>query len=156
VTAIALDANLLLLWVVGNASRAALQIHKRLKAYEAQDLDLLIEIVSSASGIIGTPNAWTEVSNLATFGIVGDYKDAIHETLALSIASTSERYSPSSEIAQRPDFSRLGLADCAWLAVLTPSVKFLTVYLKLLHAAHSHGLDAINFNHLRRERLLGN
>ena len=60
---IVLDANLLLLLVVGLTSRAYISKHKRLQGYEELDFDLLICLIGSANVIV-TPNTLTETSNL--------------------------------------------------------------------------------------------
>ena len=148
-TAIALDSNLLLLLVVGRASRDAISRHKRLKAYEPSDYDLLFNLVDVASELIVTPNAWTEVSNIAPGGLIGDYKIAIIESLATLVQISAERYVPSADVAKCIEFASLGLADTAWLVALDPQARFLTVDLELFHAAQSRGLKAEKFNHLR-------
>ena len=54
----------------------------------------------------------------------------------------------------RTEFSQLGLADCAWLAMLDDSTRLLTVDNALYLAAHRCGCDAVNFNHVRASRRL--
>ena len=51
--AIILDANLLVLFVVGAASPSYIAKHKRTRAYTIRDFELLKDILSRASRIIG-------------------------------------------------------------------------------------------------------
>src|ERR1700674_3017507 len=62
---IILDSNLLLLFIVGTASRDYISKHKRLQAYRDVDFTLLTQMLAAAPKIVLTPNTLTEVSNLA-------------------------------------------------------------------------------------------
>ena len=53
--AVAIDSNLLLLLIVGSASRDYIAKHKRLKSFDSSDFDLLREQLSVASAIVLTP-----------------------------------------------------------------------------------------------------
>ena len=61
---IILDTNLLLLLVVGSTDRRYISAHKNL-AFEEEDSDILVGILSQTPSIILTPNTLTETSNLA-------------------------------------------------------------------------------------------
>ena len=63
--AVVLDANLLVLFVVGIASPSYIAKHKRLAAYTENDFALLTDLLSAAGSVIVTPNIVTETSNLA-------------------------------------------------------------------------------------------
>jgi hypothetical protein len=80
----ALDTNLLILLVVGQASRRYIDKHKCLEAFTCGDYDLLKSILSQASSIRFTPNTLTETSNLlkridepARFDILRKFADMI-------------------------------------------------------------------------------
>ena len=60
-----IDANLLPLVIVGRASRAYVERHKRWDNFSLEDYDCLAELLKTASRIIVTPNVLTEGSNLA-------------------------------------------------------------------------------------------
>jgi hypothetical protein len=149
---IAIDTNLLLLLVIGRAARSLLGRHKRLRAYSLQDFDLLVNMLDHAENILTTPNAMTEVSNLADQGVVGSFRTEIIGVIKLLIEDADERYKPSAAVLNDVDFARLGLTDCAWLGILTPEIAFITDDLDLYNVAKSRGLQAYNFNHLREER----
>jgi hypothetical protein len=146
-TAVALDTNLLLLLVVGEATGRV--VGKRLKAYTNEDLGLLYECLSGADRIVVTPNVWTEVSNIWDFGISGELRRDIQAALTNLIRGSLEIFKPSRDIVDDPDFERLGLADCVWLSALDKQTTFFTDDLTLCDAALSRGLKAVNFTHLR-------
>ena len=148
-TAIALDTNLLLLLIVGTAIGDV--VGKRLKSYSRQDWDSLQSYLVDADQLISTPNVWTEVSNICTYGIHKDWHRKVHETLASTINGAVEIVRASRVVAANPEFSRLGLTDCVWLSVLDDNrdTVLLTDDLPLYHFALSHGFKVKNFNHLR-------
>ena len=146
-TAIALDTNLLLLLVIGRATGEA--AGKRLKGYDDADLDILEKCLTGCDRIVVTPNVWTEISNICGFGIEGTWLAQIQDNIVQTIHASMEIGRPSSEVTADPEFGRLGLTDCVWLAVLDAETTLLTDDLALCNTALSRGLKAVNFNHLR-------
>ena len=147
---ILLDANLLLLFVVGLASRKYISTHKRLKSYSEEDYDLLQVMLARASKIIVTPNVLTETSNLAAQ--IGDpARTRIFQVLRAAIGSgkTTECYLDSRVAAARPEFLRLGLTDCGLLEIGAPGDLLLTADVQLWRAALANGKNAQTFNHVR-------
>ena len=152
--AVAIDSNLLLLLVVGMASREYIRKHKRLQEFTADDYDLLQEQLSVATEVIVTPNTLTETSNLIDH-IADPARKHIYDLLRelLRSSSSSEVYIPSQSAAERPELPRLGLTDCALLDVCSGGTPLITVDLKLYLAAIAAGDKALNFNHLRDSRI---
>ena len=146
-TALALDTNILLLWIVGAATGRVLG--KRLKSYCDDDLTILRSCIEGHDRLIVTPNVWTEVSNVWHWGIEGSARRTIQQTLLGAIPSSLEISKPSREVAADPDFGRLDLADCAWLAVLDQDMTLLTDDVALCDTAVSRGFEAVNFTRLR-------
>ena len=146
-TALALDTNILLLWLVGAATGRVLG--KRLKAYSEDDLAILQTCIEGHDRLVVTPNVWTEVSNVWHWGIEGSARRTIQQTLTDAIHSSLELSKGSSEIATDPDFGRLDLADCAWFAVLDQQTTLITDDVALCDTAISRGLKAVNFTRLR-------
>jgi len=147
---IVLDANLLLLLVVGSTDRSLIAKHKRLSSYTAEDYDLLILFLSPASNIIVTPNTLTEVSNLA--GYISDpARTAIYQMFrALVEAPINTELAVSSKLAvSKTEFVRLGLTDSVLLSLASQSHTLLTADMDLYLAAVTQGLKAENFNHFR-------
>lgn len=147
---IIVDANLLLLWIVGLASPDYIHKHKRLREYTDEDFPLLLKLLSRARKIILTPNTLTETSNLAGY-IAEPARTEIFCILAVLIkaAETEERFIESKAAAARPEFVRLGLTDSALLHLAGDSHMLLTADVDLYLAALHRGLNAENFNHYR-------
>jgi hypothetical protein len=145
---IILDANLLVLLVLGAASIRHIGTHKRLKAYTRSDFYLLRNIVLAAPKVLTLPNILTETSNLIR-GLSGPADDQAFQIFGGIIETLHEEYTASSIAAKRQEFRRLGLTDCAILIALNNSRTLLTADHNLYEAALRHRLDAENFNHLR-------
>lgn len=143
-----LDANLLLLLVVGSASKKYISRHKRLRAYSETDFDLLIKIISNAPTILVTPNTLTETSNLIGY-IDKPARIKIFEVFSAYIRLADERYCESRQAVTRKEFVRLGLTDSVLLHETTDSFILLTADLDLYLAALNEGCPVQNFNHLR-------
>ncbi len=151
-TRVALDANLLLLLVVGLVDKA--YKHKRLKQYHdgGVTFDLLIKVIDGTESILVTPNALTEVSNLLDYGVNEPLRSALWAGFSEFISSSVlEEYLPSVGLLRDREFSQLGLADCAWLGCINCDTILLTDDLPLFLAASSRGLAAFNFTSLRIE-----
>ena len=143
---VVLDANLLLLLVVGFASRSYIRTHKRLRAYSEQDYDLLLAFISGALRFVVTPNTVTETSNLAG-QIAEPARHFIFAALRLLLGSTDEIYVASKRASEQHAFLRLGIADSALLDVLSPDNILLTSDLDLYLEALRQGRAAENFTH---------
>ena len=59
-----LDANLFVLLVVGSVGRDLIEKHRRLRAYSAEDYEILIDLLDRVERVLVTPNTLTETSNL--------------------------------------------------------------------------------------------
>ena len=146
--ALLIDTALLVLYIVGKASREYIHSHKRLGEFTEQDFDTLEAIVSRATNVVVTPNILTETSNLAS--MIGDpAKTRIREVFRAIVPRISETYVPSDLGVRGNEFLRLGLTDGTIVELSSPSVTVLTTDLDLYLAIAARGLSAINFNHLR-------
>ena len=108
---ILMDANVLLLLVVARAAPGYVRHHKRLQEFDERDGELLISIVDDAASIVTTPNAWTEVSNIITFGVPAELRNSILWELKTQIEQFRETYVASSRTAGDYAFLPLGLGD---------------------------------------------
>jgi hypothetical protein len=146
--AVLLDTNLLVLLVVGNASRAYVRSHKRLGAYDERSYDILVRLLSGADALVVTPNILTETSNL--LGRKDDEAGLrIVATFRAFIGLATEAVAASEKAAQRAEFARLGLADAAALDVLDDRTILLTDDFPLYDAATRAGRQAQLFAHHR-------
>jgi hypothetical protein len=145
---IALDANLLVLLVVGLTERNYISVHKRLKAYSVADFELLSALISASAGVAVTPNSLSEASNLLR-QISEPAKRQIAIKFRELIKRTDEIYVTSADASSRTEFLRIGLSDSALLEVSKKNIVVLSVDLDLCTAALAAGYEAINFNHVR-------
>lgn len=146
--AVVLDSELLLLLVVGSASRRYIRVHKKLKSYTESDYDLLLRLVGSVPAAFVTPNTLTETSNLAGY-VAEPARSQIYTKLRDVIGSIEERYRASRDASAAQEFLRLGLTDSALLELGGDETVLVTADLGLYLAAASRGQKVINFNHER-------
>ena len=149
--AVILDANLLLLLVVGKTSDRYIENHKRLGEYSSRDFITLTNFLSKSPGLIVTPNTLTEVSNLADW-IAEPARGRIAKTLRELVQASQrvdERTVASAVAMNRSEFLRLGLTDSVLLDLASRKSMILTSDLNLYLAAVRAGYPATNFNHLR-------
>ena len=148
-SALFIDANLIVLLVVGLAGRDLIARHRRTRTFAVEDYDRLIRAISRVGKLRVTPNTLTEASNL-----LGQHREPQRSRLLLKlrdlIEQSPETVVASADAARRDVFPRLGLADAALLEIVSADAPLLTVDLDLYVAALASGEEAaINFNHWR-------
>ena len=144
-----IDANLLVLLVVGSEDRGLIERHKRLREYTPEDYDLLYRIIADVGHIFVTPNTLTEASNL-----LGQHQEPerslLYEQLGWLIEESEEIVVRSADAASNSEYTRLGLTDAALLEVATPDTPLITTDALLYIAASAKDeAAAVNFNHHR-------
>ncbi len=142
------DANLIVLWVVGLLDRDHVSEFKHTRHFNAEHFDLLAYLLGQFRKHLTTPNILTEASNLLGH-LAPHRRRAAMEHLAGVIDQGTERYVPSAQVSRRESCLRLGLTDSGILEKLGRRYLLLTVDLDLYLAVQQRGIDAINFNHLR-------
>ena len=144
-----IDANLLVLLVVGSAGRDLIAKHRRLKAYTTEDYDTLIDRLGRVDQVYVTPNTLTETSNLLAQHADPE-RTRFFDKLRILIQESEEIVVASAQASSNSAFGRLGLTDAALLEIVTAEAPLLTVDLDLYLAALAKGEDvAVNFTHLR-------
>ena len=146
-----LDANVLLLLVVGRAGPGIITRHKRLRGFADEDYDLLVRQTEKASRMVTTPNVFTEVSNLHDQGFNLPLKSRLRESLRQVIGEAVEQYRPSRDVAGDPSMKALGLTDTSLLLCLERDSVLLTIDSGLFREAIARGQGAVNFHHLRED-----
>jgi hypothetical protein len=142
------DTQLLVLLVVGTASKLYISRHKRLHAFTEADFALLIEILGKPPRLRATPNTLTETANLVD-DIAGPARLHIVRTFGRIVPTMSETYVPGARAVARPEFERLGLTDAALLDGSLADATLLTADVLLYLAAVQAGRPARNFHHDR-------
>ena len=145
-----IDANLLVLLVVGSVGRDLIARHRRLQNFVAEDFDRLRQLIRRVDRVFVTPNTLTETSNLlAQHG--EPERSRFFRRLRSTIERSDEIVVASRTAAGNSAFSRLGLTDAALLEAVTPDTPLVTVDLDLYLAATAIDPNtAVNFTHLQR------
>jgi hypothetical protein len=147
-----IDANILVLYLVGSLDPDLIERHKRLEKFTIEDFRLLQELLRPLPPIVTTPNVLTEVSNLAV-QIGGATKENLRILLAalLQRGVFQEYVVESVEASRIQEFRRIGLTDAGIVLMAQREWAVLTDDLPLYLALQSRGIEAINFNHLREK-----
>ena len=143
-----IDANLLVLLVVGIADISLISRHKRTRAFLDKDFSLLLQILSGFKTILVTPTVMTEASNLLGQA-TGPDRDLVMSTLATLISKFEEEYIRSIDATHQSDFLRLGLTDAVILRSAGAVDCIITADLDLYLALSKAGHNVVNFNHVR-------
>lgn len=143
------DANLLVLLVVGSLDRDLIAKHRRLRAYSAEDYEILIKLLDPVERVLVTPNTLTETSNLLAQHPEPE-RSRFFKRLQFIIREAREVVVASVIASENSAFDRLGLSDAALLEAITPDTPLVTVDLDLYLEANARGQEvALNFTHLR-------
>lgn len=144
------DANLLVLLVVGLTDESLISRHKRVRRrFDAGDFQLLCRIVNQYPRLLVTPNTLTEASNLLAQHREPQ-KSRILDKLTELITGSHEIYVESSVASRNSTFNRLGLTDAALLEEISADKPLLTVDVNLHYAGLRKDSNAsFNFEHLR-------
>lgn len=141
------DANLLVLLVVGRTQKSQVGKHRRLQQFTENDFDKLVRMVGVGSQILLTPNTLTEASNLLAYGSEA-LRSRYLAGLAYLIGIAKEVVVSSKDVTIIPEFRRLGLTDSVLIKVASKETPLITIDLMLYLAVATRDPDAvINFNH---------
>lgn len=128
------DANLLVLLVVGKSGRDRIGKHRRTKSFRKEDYDRLEGLVRAADRVLVTPNTLTEASNLLSQHGEPE-RSRLLEGLRRLIETNEEVVVASATAARNREFERLGLTDAVLLESVSAKTPLLTVDLALYRAA---------------------
>jgi hypothetical protein len=149
--AILLDANLLVLAVVGRFDRRLIG-RKCLDEYAIEHFDLLAQTVAPYSRNLTTPHLLAEVSNLADQCVPKRRHREFRQFLDIVVVPLlDERWTPAVELCQTSEFRRIGLADAAICQLADERTFVLSVDAELCSVLWGRGINVENFSHLRDE-----
>lgn len=144
-----IDANLLVLLVVGATDQTLIPKHRRLRRFMVEDYERLIGIIRQAGQVFLTPNTLTEASNLLAQH-PNPERSRFFAVLRRIIGTNEEIIVESKTASRNNAFVRLGLTDAALLEVISEETPLVTVDLDLFVAAFAEGkVAALNFTHLQ-------
>ena len=129
-----IDANLLVLLLVGRVSTKIIPRHRRLADYTVADYDALAALVGRADRIFVTPNTLTEASNLLRQHAEPE-RTRLMRGLAYLIDESEEIVIASGQASANPHFAGLGLADAVLLESVSAQTPLITVDMALYLAA---------------------
>jgi hypothetical protein len=146
---VVVDANLMVLLVVGSASKEYIAKHKRMQDYTVDDFELLGLIIGQFSDIVLLPHILVEVSSLAR-QIEKPARAKIQDALRTLITTATELPIRSASGAQRDEFDELGLTDAVILHLCNMSVNgirptLVTSDMDLANSANSLGYSVIDY-----------
>jgi predicted nucleic acid-binding protein len=149
---VVVDANLLVLLVVGSASKDYIAKHRRLQGYTVYDFELLGLILTEFSDIVLLPHVLAEVSSLVR-KIDNPARAEIQNALKILINTAAELPIQSTLGVQRDEFDELGLTDAVILHLCTMRINgisptLVTVDSRLANSAHSLGYSVIDYKQL--------
>jgi hypothetical protein len=142
------DANLLVLLVVGDADPAFIEQHRRLGSVSKDDHVLLRDMLRRAPPMALVPHVLAETSNLLRQS-AEPRRSLFVEGLGRLILRFGEVEVSSSTAVREPVYSRLGLTDAVLFRAARSGSTIVTVDLDLFVAAGKAGLSCVNFNHVR-------
>jgi hypothetical protein len=143
------DANLLVLLLVGRINPARIRGFKRTQNFDETDFEILDKLVEwFGAPLAATPHVLSQVSDLTDLS--GIERKAVREEFKRAVAAVKEQYDPARQLVEHQLFNRFGLGDASIAAVCERNIVVLTADVQLQIALAGSGLDAINFNHVRQ------
>lgn len=147
-----IDANILVLYLVGSLDPSLISKHKRTNQFGVKDYRLLDDVVRQFKKLVATPNVLTEASNMVAQIGGKETVTRLRVVLARIVEALDEHYVPSTQASKVEEFRRLGLTDAALLFLAKQDrLLVLTDDRHLYDALQKRGIAAINFHHLREE-----
>ena len=144
-----LDANLLVLYVVGRHDRRLVRSLKATRQFDERDVAFVVGWVALFDRVVTTPHVLTEVNGLLNTGLPGRLRWDVLASFESEIGGVVEVTDAARRIAGDPAFRRLGLTDAAILALGEGGPLTVSVDLDLCVALESRGLGVLNYNHVR-------
>lgn len=148
-----LDANVLVLLIVGSVERQSIALHKRSRQFTEADFDLLVETIERFDRWVVTTSVLTEASNLLAHTHEA-LKERLLAALGRFVGIASEERPESRAVVTEPVFTRLGLTDAGLVTCVQSGHCLLTTDLGLYLAVAKLSDNVVNFNHLRQSDLL--
>lgn len=146
-----IDANLLVLLVVGMADMDLIGKHKRLGSYSKFDFEVLAITLDRCSKIVATSHILAETSNLATSGCSGDVEFSVFQAFEIfvSLPKFSEVFLEAKEIVNKDKFHTYGLSDIGLIELVRNNYVLFTDDFRLAGYAENIGLDVVNFKQIK-------
>jgi predicted nucleic acid-binding protein len=149
---ILIDANLLLLFVVGFADiKLIKKQQKRLSKYEIEHFEILNLFIEEYSKIVVTPHILAEFWNLMgeERGNWDRDKKRVFDIACSIIKNAVEIYNPAAELIERKEIKWLGISDVSLLIVAeNEGYPLISADAKLCIQAMNLGIETYNIWHI--------
>jgi rRNA-processing protein FCF1 len=145
---ILIDTNILLCYLVGLLNPKRIPLFKRTAQFVVEDFTLLSALLGYFKRIVTTPNILTEVNSFSQQLGEPD-RTKLLDIFSKQIQILDEHYVESRIVAEREEFTRLGLTDSGILHLSPTKYLVLTDDFRLANHLSKNGIDVINFNHIR-------
>ena len=146
------DANLLVLLLVGTVNRRRIGDFKRTQSFTAEDFDLLRKLIAHLGPrMLATPHVLSQVSDLTD--LKGRELLQAREVMKALVRKMEETYHPALDLVEHPLFTRFGLADAAVAAIHHTGALILTADLDLYIGLQRLKIESLNFHHIRMSGL---
>jgi hypothetical protein len=149
-TGVLVDANMLLVYLVGLFNESYVELVKPNRGYTANDFRLVNLILSRFKTIIVTPSVLAEVSNLSS-KLPEDTREDFRRLLAkiLPTAAFTERLVELAVVPQAVAFIPFGFTDATIEQISAEGVPIFTDDWNLYQLLASKKADVFNYNHIR-------
>jgi hypothetical protein len=142
------DTNLLVLFLVGLVNPRRIGTFKRTESFLVDDFELLRSLISHfGPRLLATPHIWSQVSDLTD--LKGEELMRVRSLMRDLVERSEEHFDAARGLVSHPVFNRLGLADAGIAAAQSTEVLILTADFPLYEALQQHGIESLNFNHVR-------
>lgn len=149
---IIIDANALVVLLIGSINPKLIESHKRTSIYSEEDFHELLFAVGNIEKLVVLPNVWTEVDNLLN-SFSGHYKYQYVRIIFEIIKVTSEKYLNSILGAESNSFYDLGLTDSLILEYAKSCEFLITSDSRLSDYAIANGIKVYDMVKIRNEKL---
>jgi hypothetical protein len=118
---VALDTNLLLLWLVGRTDPSLMRQHKRVGQFQPKDILRLNDMTERCAGFVTTPHVLSETNNFLDHGAKHRHEDLVRAFRGY--IHLAEEVSESARIlSMHASFPKFGLSDTGLLTLSTRCV----------------------------------
>jgi hypothetical protein len=144
-----LDTNLLMVYLIALLGEGEVESYKKTSEYTTEDALILNSILKGFKNIITTPQVIAETANLLDW-LHGNKQRVALGLLKLFIEQVDENYLDSKTISNSKGYLKLGITDSALFELChNEKIVLLTADVELYGFAVGHGVEIINFNHMR-------
>jgi hypothetical protein len=149
---ILIDANALVVLLLGFIDPRLIGKNNRTSIYEEEDFYDLLNVIGKIEQIVVLPNIWTEVDNLLN-DLSGSYKYVYVKKITDTIKATTERYINSLTGTTSPAFFDLGLTDSLLLEYSKECDLLITSDSRLSDYALASGIRVYDMVKARNEKI---